>query len=62
MKCSTWNKDDGQFIRAPLVWLNNENWKDAPDGAQVSDEGPDRRAIEDKSNEMAERLRKEGLM
>ena len=27
-KCSTWNKDDGQFIRAPLVWLNNENWKD----------------------------------
>ena len=27
-KCSTWNKDDGQFIRAPLVWLINENWKD----------------------------------
>lgn len=61
-KCSTWNKDNGQYIRAPLVWLNNENWKDVPDGAQVSDEGPDRRAIEDKSNEMAERLRKEGLM
>ena len=61
-KCSTWNKDNGQYVRAPLVWLNNENWKDVPDGAQVSDEGPDRRAIEDKSNEMAERLRKEGLM
>lgn len=29
-KCSTWNKDEGQFIRAPLVWLNNENWKDCP--------------------------------
>ena len=29
-KCSTWNKDGGQFIRAPLVWLNNENWNDEP--------------------------------
>lgn len=25
-----WHKDGGQFIRAPLAWLNNENWKDAP--------------------------------
>ena len=31
-KCSTWNKDGGQFIRAPLVWLNNENWNDKPTG------------------------------
>jgi len=31
-KCSTWNKDNGQFIRAPLVWLNNENWNDSPTG------------------------------
>lgn len=31
-KCSTWNKDGGQFIRAPLVWLNNENWNDTPTG------------------------------
>lgn len=30
-KCSTWNKDSGEFIRAPLVWLNNENWKEPPD-------------------------------
>lgn len=29
-KCSTWNKDNGQFIRAPLVWLNNSNWEDEP--------------------------------
>lgn len=29
-KCSTWNKDNGQFIRAPLVWLNNGNWEDEP--------------------------------
>lgn len=25
-----WKKDNGQFIRAPLVWLNNESWKDTP--------------------------------
>ena len=28
--CATWVKDNGQFIRAPLVWLNGENWNDAP--------------------------------
>jgi len=28
--CTTWTKDGGQFIRAPLVWLNNMNWKDTP--------------------------------
>lgn len=41
-KCSTWNKDGGEFIRAPLVWLNNENWKEPPDdscgGAVVTEE------------------------
>lgn len=26
----TWTKDGGQFIRAPLVWLNGKNWEDAP--------------------------------
>ena len=30
MQCDTWTKDNGQFIRAPLVWLNNESWNDHP--------------------------------
>jgi hypothetical protein len=60
-RCSTWNKDNGQYIRAPLVWLNNENWKDVPDGVQQTD-GPDMEAIRGKADEITERLRKEGLM
>ncbi len=28
--CDTWTKDGGQFIRAPLVWLNGECWNDKP--------------------------------
>lgn len=28
--CDTWTKDGGQYIRGPLVWLNNENWNDEP--------------------------------
>lgn len=60
-RCSTWNKDNGQYIRAPLVWLNNENWKDIPDGVQQPD-GPDMEAIRGKADEITERLRKEGLM
>lgn len=60
-RCSTWNKDNGQYIRAPLVWLNNENWKDIPDGVQQTD-GPDIEAIRGKADEITERLRKEGLM
>lgn len=60
-RCSTWNKDNGQYIRAPLVWLNNENWKDIPDGVQQAD-SPDIEAIRGKADEITERLRKEGLM
>lgn len=30
MQCDTWTRDNGQFIRAPLVWLNNESWNDHP--------------------------------
>ena len=26
-KTDTWHKDDGRFICAPLVWLNNERWE-----------------------------------
>ena len=25
-----WNTGGGQYIKAPLVWLNNENWNDNP--------------------------------
>lgn len=30
MQCDTWTKDGGQFIMAPIRWLNNENWNDEP--------------------------------
>ena len=29
-KCQDWVDNDGKFIMAPLVWLNQENWKDSP--------------------------------
>ena len=29
-RCVDWTEDDGKFIKAPLVWLNNENWEDSP--------------------------------
>jgi hypothetical protein len=40
--CVDWAEDDGKFIKAPLVWLNNENWDDSPRAANAasSDEGP----------------------
>ena len=25
-----WVEDDGKFIKMPLAWLNQENWKDSP--------------------------------
>jgi hypothetical protein len=28
-----WSKDGGQFICAPLVWLNRRRWEDSPGGA-----------------------------
>ena len=32
MQSAIWTKDGGQYIRAPLVWLNNMNWNDEPTG------------------------------
>ena len=29
-KCDLWTSDDGKYIKAPLVWLNNNNWEDNP--------------------------------
>ncbi|MBQ4385872.1 MAG: hypothetical protein II823_08170 [Kiritimatiellae bacterium] len=31
--CLDWTEEGGRFIKAPLVWLNNENWKDSPRAA-----------------------------
>lgn len=58
-RCSTWNKDGGAFIRAPIVWLNNENWKDIPDGCQ--DQSPANAELSERSNSIMDKLRKEGL-
>ena len=58
-KCSTWNKDGGAFIRAPIVWLNNENWKDVPDGCQ--DQSSSNAELSERSNSIMDKLRKEGL-
>lgn len=61
--CSTWNKDNGQFIRAPLVWLNNENWKDVPDsGAAPQDSNPSADAARAAEASIVENLRRKGLM
>lgn len=51
-QCETWTKDNGQYIRAPLVWLNNENWNDAPGGDDGSGAMSETEAV-------LERLRRE---
>lgn len=58
-KCSTWNKDGGAFIRAPIVWLNNENWKDVPDGCQ--DDSAAKAELSKRSSSIMDKLRKDGL-
>ena len=30
-RSAQWKSDGGAFIRAPLVWLNRENWNDKPE-------------------------------
>lgn len=62
-KCSTWNKDGGQFIRAPLVWLNNENWKDIPDpGVGQQDSSQTAEIAKAAEASIVENLRRKGLM
>jgi len=58
-RCSTWNKDGGAYIRAPIVWLNNENWKDIPDGFQ--DQSSASSELSERSSSIMDKLRKEGL-
>ena len=58
-RCSTWNKDGGAYIRAPIVWLNNENWKDIPDGCQ--DQSFASAELSERSSSIMDKLRKDGL-
>lgn len=30
IQCDIWTKDGGQYIMAPIRWLNSENWNDEP--------------------------------
>lgn len=62
-KCSTWNKDGGQFIRAPLVWLNNENWKDIPNpGVGQQDSSQTAEIAKAAEASIVENLKRKGLM
>lgn len=40
-RCVDWTEDDGKFIKAPLVWLNNENWNDTPRAAAQEEDDED---------------------
>lgn len=39
MKCDTWVRNGGQYIKAPLVWLNGNNWMDNPMEARNEGDG-----------------------
>jgi hypothetical protein len=47
-RCDTWTRDSGQFIRAPLVWLNGNNWCDEPlaEGASAAQSPEEADALE----------------
>lgn len=56
-QCETWTRDNGQYIRAPLVWLNNENWNDTPGGD--APDGDDGSGAMSETEAVLERLRRE---
>ena len=56
-QCETWTRDNGQYIRAPLVWLNNENWNDTPGGD--TPDGDDGSGAMSETEAVLERLRRE---
>lgn len=39
MTCDTWVRNNGQYIKAPLVWLNGNNWMDNPGGTRNEGNG-----------------------
>lgn len=39
MHCDTWSRNDGQYIKGPLVWLNQNNWQDNPGGVRNEGNG-----------------------
>lgn len=53
-RSAQWKSDGGAFIRAPLVWLNRENWNDKPEEGNGNTQKSDR-SIHYKSDD------KEGL-
>lgn len=59
-RCIDWVEDDGKFIKAPLVWLNQRNWEDSPRAA-AADAGCDTAAAADRliADGIAEILAKE---
>lgn len=40
-RSAQWKSDGGAFIRAPLVWLNRENWNDKPEEGNGNTKKPD---------------------
>jgi hypothetical protein len=61
-----WSEGDGQFIRAPLVWLNNANWEEEPKPAGQPEAEDEAAAAQRRFREEEERqkaiLRAKGLM
>lgn len=49
--CDTWTSDGGQYIRAPLVWLNGQCWNDRPSkGATKQNGNVNRKAVSANAN------------
>jgi hypothetical protein len=61
-RSETWQKDGGEFIRSPLVWLNGESWRDDPKPAKGAAEDAKSRAAKAEAAKVAADLRREGLM
>ena len=61
-ECELWTSDNGKFIRAPLVWLNNRNWEDAPAAKPQDEDEMRRQRYEQTEKAIKDDLRKKGLM
>lgn len=53
--CDIWASDGGQYIRAPLVWLNGQCWNDRPTKGATKRNGKDnRRSVSANANIVSE--------
>lgn len=52
-----WNESGGQFIMAPMRWLNGRCWEDTPAEAAISDGGGSNSAVDELAKKGAEALR-----